>query len=973
MKSLITLLTLITLSAAVHAGSSRKIDGLKEPALVFEDADGIPHIFARNEHDMVLLQGWVHARDRLFQMDVLRRSGKGTLAELLGSEALPSDVESRVIGIARAAERAMSLTSDEAMAGLEAYAAGVNAYIATHELPPEYGVLGIETFEPWTPLDSLTVGRVLIFRANFELEDIERSQAFGAYLDLFTKIHPPQNFGDLAFRRAQGLFFADLFRVEPLVPAFTVPDALVESNVVIRRDDDDDDHESRREKARDWKLRPEILDMGRRYLERIKDHPELKRALEKAREGRGSNEWAISPALTENGRTLLASDEHLELIAPSLWYEIHLRAPKAGFNVAGSSLAGVPYVVLGHNQHIAWGATIHFADVTDVYQEEVVLDPSSASGLSTRFGDGFEHVEALLQTFRFNAIAEGMPGTIVTLPSVDGGPVPKSVLIVPRRNHGPIVDFNPATGAAISVQFTGFSGSRELDSFRAWNRARSLDDFVEGLKIFDVGSFNWAVADVNGNIGYFISGGMPIREDLQSFTVNGLPPFLIRNGQGGNEWLPAMGPPPDQVLPFEVLPFEEMPQIVNPPAGFLVNGNNDPLGLTEDNDVLNDLRKPVGPGGPGGLYYLSGRYNFAARAGRIKELLEAKLAEGPLNIKDMTEIQADVVMTDARIFTPFILAAYENGQTAVDHTLHNLATNEDVMEAVERLADWDFSTPTGIPEGYDASDEDGVPDPDVSDEEAADSVAATIYSMWRSQFIKNSLDRALLNLAKQAHPDADPLPIPPGPGSQQTMTALKHLLVNFDITGGKGASGLNFFDAPGDAPPPIERDIIILQSLKEALDRLASKDFEPAFGPSPEQDDFRWGKLHRITFEHVIGGPFNTPPAGGAFPQPLPTLAGIPVDGGFQVVDASDHDVRADGLDEFNFSQGPTRRFVSQLGHWPGTVRALSALPGGESGVIGDPHNVNLLGRWLTNDTYPLRTRIREILRDFGDVEFFTP
>jgi penicillin amidase len=227
------------------------------------------------------------------------------------------------------------------------------------------------------------------------------------------------------------------------------------------------------------------------------------------------------------------------------------------------------------------------------------------------------------------------------------------VLIVPRRNNGPIVDLDLATGTAISVQYTGFSATREIDCFRIWNFGKNLDDFVEGLQFFDVGSQNWAYGDIDGNIAYFTSAEIPIREDLQAEMLNleRIPSFL-RDGTGGNEWLPVQNPQPGQAIPFEILPMEEMPQIINPP--YFVNANNDPAGVTLDNDPFNQLR----PGG--GIYYLEYTYAIGTRAGRITQALEDKLAMGDVSFEDMQEIQADVVMLDAQVFTPYILDAFNN-------------------------------------------------------------------------------------------------------------------------------------------------------------------------------------------------------------------------------------------------------------------------------------------------------------------------
>ena len=269
-----------------------------------------------------------------------------------------------------------------------------------------------------------------------------------------------------------------------------------------------------------------------------------------------------------------------------------------------------------------------------------------------------------------------------------------------------------------------------MQAFRSINRAGNLNEFTAALQSFDVGSQNFIYADKEGNIAYYATGEVPLREDLEDGAPVGLPPFLIRDGQGGNEWLKAQGHDPNRALPFAILPFIEMPQLINPPRGFIVNSNNDPTGNSRDNNVLNMLR----PGG--GIRYIGSGYNFdlGIRAGRIEQLLASSLASGQkLGVQDLQRVQSDVVMGDANFFVPFIVRALGNAlRPGAPGELTSFAKDERVVEAVARMAVWDHSTPTGIVEGFDASDQDGKrAQPHVR--EIANSVAATIYSVWRNR------------------------------------------------------------------------------------------------------------------------------------------------------------------------------------------------------------------------------------------------
>jgi penicillin amidase len=875
-----------------------RIAGLGQAASLSVDKDGITHISASSPHDVFFLNGWVHARDRLFQMDVNRREPSGTLAELLGKAALSSDVQARTIGLRRAAERTWATAPDDLKTALRAYADGVNAYTATHPLPPEYAALNLNAVAPWTPVDSLTVGKAITFELSFDL-DIDPTLQLDAYISALGPV------------QGMALFNQDVMRSQPFSSASTVPDAMSVgpgSHLHLSPPDVVRLAESAR--------------LGKAYAAKIAGNPLFTQA-ERANGSQGSNEWAVAGRNTVDGRPSVANDPHLSLGEPSTFYPIGLRAP--GMDVEGEGFAGAPGVIIGHNRFIAWGATTNPMDVTDTYQEKIAPDPTSPSGLSTIYKGSLEHVIPIPETFRYNT-----GGSLTTATAADG--VPPATLIVPRRNQGPIVQLDMAHGAALSVQYTGFSPTFELETFLMWDRARDLDDFRQGLSYFAVGSQNWAYADTRGNIAYFSSAEMPVREDLQAGTVSGLPPWFIRNGQGGNEWLPVEHPQPHQAIPYEIYPAAEMPHVVNPPAGWFVNANNDPAGTVLDNDPLNQLR----PGG--GIYYLNPGYD-GFRAGRITEMIRDRLTRGhKISMADVEAMQSDTTLLDAEYFVPWLIRAFDDARTSDVPQLATLAADPQVAEAVQRLSAWNFTTPTGIAEGYDATDRNGVLSA-PSATEIANSVAATLYAIWRSQGVAGVIDAPL-----------GPLPKPDG---AEALTALRHLLDTFATTHGVGASGVNFFAVPGISDPEAARDYLLLHSLAAGLDLLAGPAFDAAFHGSTQLGDYRWGLLHRLVLRHPLDGPFSVPPAFGQFPQPLAGLSGIPVDGGFETVDAGTHDVRAASSDGFMFGSGPARRFIAELR--PGRIKAESALPGGTSAVPSSPNYLNLLRPYLTDDYYPAR------------------
>lgn len=914
--------------------------GVQAPAQIVTDRDGIPHIFAKSETDLAYLTGFAQARDRLFQLDTTRRQADGTLAELLGPGAVASDVMTRTFGFKRAAERSLPLASPEVRATLAAYARGVNDYVAANPLPPEYAPLEVTRFRPWTEADSIACLKLFVFPLVFE--DIERTVRLQAY----------QAAGVANGFDGAKLYAEDTDRAAPFDPAATVPDALEPpvQGRAPRRDRKTASSMARHLDARH--LDDATHRLAREFMQQVRATPLINRLINPAETERGSNAFVVSGRFSVSGEPLMGSDPHLPLTVPAFFYQAHLQAP--GVDVIGGLFPGIPYVLIGHNDHVTFTATNSTIDITDVYSEKVVPDPASPSGLSTVYKGRNEHVVALPQTFLVNTPGDGSRDNLV-----DATGAPAAVLIAPR--HGPLIAFNAGTQTGLSLQWAGHSGTREFDAFRGFNRARNLNDFQHAVKFFDAGLQNFLYADVDGHIAYFLSGEVPLREDLQSGQVVGLSPSFIRNGQGGNEWLPA--PPsadPTRALPYQIIPDEEMPRLIDPPRGYIVNANNDPSGDSLDNDPFNRMR----PGG--GIFFLgAGSYDNGQRAGRIDDLLAERIARrGRLGAGDVREILTDTVMKDARFFTPHILEAFGNARRPGAHRLlASLAAEPRVAEAVKRLAAWDQSTPTGIRAGYDADDEPGrlrEPSPD----EVRHSIAATIFSVWRNAFIRNTqvlpLQRFQLTVSS---------------ARRDLLGAARYLLENFDERQGVGASGVNFFDVSGVADAAARRDIVILRSVADALDLLAGDAYASVFKRSTNQDDYRWGKLHRVMLEHPLGAPFSIPPAGGAFPAPLAAdgLPGIPVDGGSSTVDVAGNRLLDDSPNGFVIRVGPSQRYVARARIFGSGFDGDMSLPGGQSGVLGSPRYVDLLEEWLTNRSHPLRHSRFELARDTARSETILP
>lgn len=920
-KAALILLLVLSTGGAVAQTSQNDGPGLRAPGTLSYDSEGVPTVVAQNDEDAAWLMGYAHAQLRFFQMDLLRRSASGTLAELVGPSKLAQDVQIRTLGLRRAAWASWAKLPPELSGQLKSYAAGVNAYLReAQSLPIEYGALELTSADPWTPVDSIVIGKLLAYQLSFDI-DIDQTIRLGAYSQA----------GAAAGFNGAALFFEDTHRVAPPDDRITVPGFVPGSGAATVG-------------AKDAKVLPQLsptaLDVAARWLDRIADNPWIA-PLRQPREDRaGSNWWIVGGDHTASGRPILANDPHLQLDLPMLFLEGHVvsndrRYPKA-LNSVGSIVPGTPMPILGCNEDVCWGLTTNPLDVTDTYFDTFVLN---SYGLPTHsvHASGAEPVRWVFQSYYANRVGDGVADNVTVENSIGylNGAV---TVIVPRRNNGPMVSLDTASGEGITIQYAGWGPTRELEAFRRLNRATDLDAFADAVSYFDVGSQNFAYADRAGNIAYIASAEAPIREDLQAMTVTGLPPYFIRDGFAGNEWLPATQRYPNQALPYEVLGPDEMPQATNPASGYLANANNDPVGTTLDNNPFNQLR----PGG--GIYYLSPRYS-ALRMGRIDRELQSLIDRGDITTNDMRTLQANNALLDAELVMPYLLAA-ANG-TANGDSCSALAVPAERMDtAVQLLTDWDFTTRTGIGPGFDPGDEpQSLVLPTLLEERNA--AAATIFSVWRGQVIADTIDATLagVGLGSQL------------PGGDDAYFALINLLERFDSRQGVGASGLDFFKAsPGlnlAGSPAARRDCTLMGSLADGLALLASDAFAPAFAGSTDPATYQWGRLHRIVFDHPLGRAFSIP-GNPVFPyrdlgEGLP---GISRAGGYQAVDASSHNARADGVNEFMFGSGPVRRFIGEMTDPP---RLVQIMPGGQG---GDPTSfffyANQLDRWLVNRYKPL-------------------
>lgn len=523
------------------------LPGLQQEVTVERDGWGVPHIRAASLEDLAEAQGYVVAQDRLWQMDIIRRAASGQLSEILGPRTLAIDKEFRTLGFGRAAERDVALLDPESRKVSEAYARGVNKFIEQHRsnLPLEFSLLRYKP-QNWTPADSLLISAYM-YRTLTDTWERELNRA-------------------VVTERAGADRAKDLFSEEAAMDHFVVGDPSVVNDGSQRSaadDDEDDDDDMEPDTVLKASL-PGSLDIS------APDHaPDLTSALLPAvqgfleesrseiRRGLGSNNWVVSGAHTVTGKPLLANDTHLELNIPSIWYEVHLTAP--GWNVKGFTLPGAPFVIIGHNDRIAWGFTNNGADVQDLYIETF----SSASPEEYRVRGAWTKAQIIDETIR-----------------VKGQPDEHFKVTVTR--HGPIVHRNGDKGYALRWTATEPGGLGGATAYGWLGKARNWKEFRDTLKRYWGPAQNGVYADVEGNIGYVMAARVPIRKK-------------------GHGEVPVPGDNED----YEwngYIPFDQLPQALNPDSGLIVTAN----------------ARVVGPNYKS---YLTDRWEEPYRTARIYDLL----------------------------------------------------------------------------------------------------------------------------------------------------------------------------------------------------------------------------------------------------------------------------------------------------------------------------------------------------------------
>ncbi len=619
-----------------------QVPGLSGKVSVIRDDRGIPQIYADSADDLFKAEGFVHAQDRFFEMDLRRHITAGRLSELVGKGGLETDRVIRILGWRRVAEAELPTLKPETRRYLQAYADGVNAYIKAQGSPSsmslEYVVLGQKVkdyrVEDWTPADSLAWLKAMAWdlRGDYSAELMRARLAGSMSTAQINELYPPypydqnkpilspQDWSPPRSSSANSALPAAVGRAAAGRSAAPQP----VSGTSAPQTGADLTKQTSKDAQRAYAVVQRALDavpvtMGRG-------------------DGIGSNSWVVSGEHTTTGRPLLANDPHLATSLPGVWYQtgLHCRHVSATcpFDVSGFSFAGLPGIVIGHNASVAWGFTNLGPDVSDFYLEKVTDD--------TYLRDG-KQVPLTMSTETIK-IGGGGEQTITVRSTVHGPILSDAIASIGEAGESPPVNGRPSPGNyEVSLQWTGLEVTQTADAIFGLNTAQNFDQFRTAAEQFAVPAQNLLYADTAGNIGYQAPGRIPIR----SRYMEAAPGYWIRPGWVSSwDWQ-------------GYVPFASMPHSYNPPEGFIVAANQ---AVTES-----------------GTPFLTTEWDYGFRSQRIRSLLEK---DSKVTLAAMSAIQGDTRSE----FAPTLVKAL----LKVD-----LGHDDFTKQAQELLRGWDYTDPVG--------------------------------------------------------------------------------------------------------------------------------------------------------------------------------------------------------------------------------------------------------------------------------------
>lgn len=884
----------LTLGATVLTGA--KIPGLTGAVTVSYDAYDIPHIACAAAVDCFAVQGWVHAHDRLFPMDFLRRVARGRLSELIGVVGLDQDLQLRTLFTTRDGQRledALAAGTDaDTKVKVDAYVAGINAYLnelranPTAKLPGEYGQLPYTITAAdiplWTVADVWALARLQQFQLS---ESLGAEQDYGIFAAVYGPGGPLQDFGKLnSYIRAASPAAGQ---------THTLPVAGTH-----------DPHSSKLQKAA-APVSPGLSGWTKALQRTYASFAKLREALKPLGETVGSNNWVVDAAHSASGHAMVANDPHLSLQYPPLFHLAALTSSKASDNldVTGGAFPGIPGALVGRGKNVGWGVTVVGYDVTDLYLEQAIPDANCATkpvnyAFCVLFNGGPVAVLAYPQSFKVRVAAGSADSSFIEGSTLGA---PAFVAIVPH--HGPIVAApDETTGRAVSLRWTGQeSATQDLKAFLGLATAANVDEAILALKNYSTGAQNFVLADDQGNIAFDPHALVPVRNfaDIREVGGDVQPPWFPLPGDGTAEWGTGVasdhcaGTGTNQPAAACWIADAELPQGKNPAKGFYATANSDPLGVSDDNSPLS--HPP----------YLSFEWDDSTglrHAQVTKRLTALTTAGGKASLADMMSMQADHVSTLGAIFQG-ILANYPTMPAP------------EFEAARAMFAQWKangFDCPTGLigTDPVTATD-----DPDAV--QAANSASCMLFHAFLRTLIQSVFtdDLAVAGL------------------SIATVPAVKGMIHMLDPAAPAGdKSFCNDVDASGETLQEHSCTAQVVVAMVTAYDLLTAQ-----HGATMH---WRWGRVHTmqpisqlaLVTDGYEPGPFARP--GGAF-----------------TVDVAAPRLGQAGLSTFAYRSSGNVRHISVMD--PTAPIVKMQLPGperdGPAGLIEGP---DLLGGWVRNQYF---------------------
>jgi len=529
-----------------------KTIGLSAEVKIYRDSSAIPMIIAGGDEDLAFALGYVHAQERLFQMDLARRAGEGRLSEVFGSRTIPFDKMFRTLGIYKVVESSIPKLNPVSQKILSAYAKGVNSFIkdSKGKYPIEFDILDYDP-HPWKPEHSLLIAKLMAWELNISWwSDI-------AFSNLIQKV--------------------GLDKARELLPDFpeNAPTIIPKEITSFAN------------------ISKQLIDIDRKY----KDFFGITGT------HIGSNNWVINGKISKSGKPIIANDPHLGFTAPGKWFFAILRGND--WNAEGFTIPGLPAIVIGKNENIAWAMTNVMTDDADFYVEK-----TDSSGTKHLVNNQWKDIA----TFQDSFAVKDSSYYKFTVRNTFRGPIISDVHL-----FNVLYPDNGKVNSTISMRWTALDFSDEVFSAISLNKAKNWEDFKSALKYYTVPGQNFIYADRLGNIGYICATKLPIRS---SFS-----PTLVYDGStDAYDWK-------------GFVPYEEMPKLFNPPQNFIATANN---------KVVNNFR-----------YHISNLWEPPSRIERITELLQSKSIH---STKDFEDYQMDFYSPYAKQIVPCILNAFKDAK-----------------------------------------------------------------------------------------------------------------------------------------------------------------------------------------------------------------------------------------------------------------------------------------------------------------------